>query len=188
MPILSKILNSQSKMKQIILLFLLGFFLGAALHYLFQKSYTELLQQMDASAANWASKESSFLRLFIYTLYEHGKYFLLLWLLSSTKLSVFGMIAFTLYRGFGLGFLFAFFINLHGAKGLMFFFGSMFPHVLLLLPMYLFLFAFIYRGKKEKQGIVLFMLSIVLTMACFMEVYFNVPLMKELYLGTWVGV
>ncbi len=188
MSIPSNMLKSQSKIKQLILLFVLGFFFGAVFYYLFQKSYMDTLQQMDAGAANWASKDTSFIRLFLYSLYEHGKYFILLWLLSVTKLAVPGIVVFTVYRGFGLGFLFSFFMNLHGAKGFMFFFGSLFPHMLLFLPMYIFFFAFIHRGKKEKQNLVFLMLTAALVMACFMEVYFNIPMMKNLYLGSWVGV
>lgn len=178
---ISKIIRSHSKIKELILLFLLGFFLGGIIFFLFQKSYIDILHQMDLGVANWAEKETPFIRLLIYTIYEQGKYFVLLWLLSATYIAVPYMIVFVVYKGFGYGFLFSFFISIHGVKGIMFSLGSLFPQALLLIPMYLFLFQFVYRGKKEKRMLVLFLLSGVLIMACFLEAYFNIPLMRSLY-------
>lgn len=91
------------------------------------------------------------------------------------------MTFFIAYRGLGLGFLYSFFMMEYGMNGLRFALYYLFPHSLLLLPVFLLSFYKIYRRNGNHLLPFIIILYLVLLAACLLEVKFNIPLMNSLY-------
>lgn len=182
MILLKQVLKSRSKIKEMILIFLLGFFVGGILFFSFRSSYEIELVQLETGLSLWALKEEPFLRIFIMVLWDHAQGFLLMWLLSVTKISLWYTRILFSFRGFGYGFCFGFFIASRGFGGMLRFFQSLFPQVFFFVPMYLFLvWYFFCETTKRKQGLAVLISSLLLLLGCFMECRFNIPLMQNIY-------
>ena len=123
----------------------------------------------------------SFLILFGKSLWNHGKYFVLLWILAVSRISEGYQKVFTLYTGVRNGFLMLFFLFAKNLYGLVLYLASLFPHILLLAPLYLFSFSVI-QAKQPPRHQSLFVIGLLLAFgtACFLEVKCNLPLMGML--------
>lgn len=162
--------KSREFLQKILLLFLVGFFFGAVFYYVFQNSFSEITGKI---------KEQSFLRSFLYSLWNHGKYFGLFWLLSGSRVIRIYQPVFILYTGLRNGFLIMFFIFGKGVRGILVYLISLFPHCLLLVPLYLFSFFLVKENRQKKHaGPVAVILLLVFLAACYGESRWNLPLMK----------
>ena len=165
-----------------ILRFLLGFLMGALFYYMFQQSFSGLFQQMEKNMASWETQNHTFLSGLARSIWNHGKYFGLFWVFTRNK-RIYKLyeILFTLYTGFRNGFLLLFFLMERGMRGILLYLASMFPHILLLAPLYLFCF-FWMGGNRKKEGNLPIYLSMiaVLFAACVLEVRCNLPIMEKL--------
>lgn len=169
-------------LQKIALLFLISFFFGAVFYYFFQNSFGELMSQTEDSLAGWSGGEYSFAYEYLQSVWNHGKYFALLWLLSVSRIAVLYQRLFTIYTGIRNGFLVLFFVFSKGARGILFYLASLFPHCLLLLPLYLFSFSWINEGRHQKHRIpVYFMIAITFFAACLLECKCNLPIMEAVF-------
>jgi hypothetical protein len=118
----------------------------------------------------------------VQAIWNHGRFFLLLWFLSFTRINQLYQSLFLLYTGFRNGFLILFFILGKGLYGIVLYLASLFPHSLLLIPLYLFSFAWIKeRGHhREHKPVVVIVLVITFFAACFLEAKYNLALMQNL--------
>lgn len=179
---LKKIWKSHSRIKEIILLFLLGFFFGGILYFLFQQSFRQELLQFETGLSLWGAKDSAFLGDFLYALYGHGKMLLLFWVLTLTPICFLYVKVFLVCHGFRYGFMLSFFVSSGGISGMLKFLQTIFPHGILFAAMYLFLFGKLFHGKiKEKQVTFIVFSAILLLLGCFLESYINIPLMQSVY-------
>ncbi len=170
--------------QRIILLFLIGFFFGALVYYIFQNSFRGLLEQMEQNMVVW-SAEYEMSAGMLQSLWSHGKYFLLLWILSASPIFLLYQSAFTIYTGIRNGFLLMFFIFGKGMRGILLYFASLFPHCLVFLLLYLFCFAWILESKKtdrqpKHKGMVYVAVTLVFFAACLLECRGNLPIMEAL--------
>lgn len=168
--------------KSIVLLFLVGFFLGAAFYYLFQNSFSGLITSFEKQLSSWPGDESSLFCKMVQAVWNHGRFFALFWLLSVTVIHKFYQSVFLLYTGFRNGFLIVFFIFMKGPFGILLYLASLFPHALLLIPLYLFSFAWVKEKGYHRQHkwLVTVLLVITFFAACFLEAKCNYPLMEKL--------
>ena len=168
-------------LQRIILLFFIGFFIGALFYYMFQKSFVDLMEQMTVNMKSWSLKNSLWYE-YIKILWNHGKFFLLLWLLSvNKKVCYWFQSIFTLYTGLRNGFLLLFFIFFKGMGGVALYFASLFPHCLILTPLYLFSFYLINENRQREYKVgVLVVLFFLFLVACFIEMKCNLPMMERL--------
>lgn len=174
-------LGNTEFLQRIILYFLIGFFCGAVFYYSFQNSFGGMQDQLEKNVSTWSVGRNSFLALFGKSLWNHGKYFILLWILSVSKISGGYQKLFTIYTGVRNGFLMLFFLFAKNLYGIVLYLASLFPHVLLLAPLYLFSFSVI-QGKKQPRHKAFFGVAVLLVFgtACFLEVKCNLPLMEIL--------
>jgi len=174
-------LGNTEFLQRIILYFLIGFFCGAVFYFCFQNSFGGLQKQFEQNMSKWSAGDSSFFNLFGKVVWNHGKYFALLWILSVSRISYAYQKLFVIYTGIRNGFLMLFFLYAKNLYGLVIYLASLFPHILLLAPLYLFSF-FVIQGKKQlrhKAGFVILLL-LVFGAACILEVRCNLPLMEAL--------
>lgn len=169
-------------LQRIALLFLIGFFIGALFYYIFQNSFSGLMKQMTQNVTNWSAGQHSTGYELLSCLWNHGKYFALLWLLSvNNRVCRVYQTIFTMYTGLRNGFLLLFFIFGRGVKGILLYLVSLFPHCLLLLPLYLFSYLLINESRKrEHKGIVCVGIVLVFFAACLLEIKCNLPIMGAL--------
>ena len=174
-------LGNTEFLQRVILYFLIGFFCGAVFYYSFQNSFGGMQTQLEKNVSTWSVGKSSFLIHFGKSLWNHGKYFLLLWILSASRISGGYQKVFTIYTGVRNGFLMLFFLFDKNLYGLVLYLASLFPHILLLAPLYLFSFSVI-QEKKQPRHKSLFVIGLLLVFgtACFLEVKCNLPLMEML--------
>lgn len=168
--------------QQIVLFFLIGFFIGAAFYYLFQNSFAGLIRPLEIQLSAWPENNYPFSYKMVQAVWNHGRFFLLFWLLSVTKIHNFYQSAFILYTGFRNGFLALFFILGKGAVGILWYLSSLFPHALVFVPLYLFSFAWVKeRGhKREHRRFVYIILVCSFFAACFLEAKYNLWLMAKI--------
>ena len=174
-------LGNTEFLQRIVLYFLIGFFCGAVFYYSFQNSFGGMQSQLEKNVSAWSPDKSPFYILFGKSLWNHGKYFLLLWLLSVSRIRGGYQKIFTIYTGVRNGFLMLFFLFAKNLYGLVLYLASLFPHILLLAPLYLFSFSVI-QEKKQPRHKSLFVIGLLLVFgtACFLEVKCNLPLMGML--------
>lgn len=166
-------------LQKIALLFLIGFFFGAIFYYFFQNSFGELMNRTEDSLAGWSRGEYSFAYEYLQSVWNHGKYFALLWLLSVSRIAKLYQRLFTIYTGIRNGFLVLFFVFGKGSRGILLYLASLFPHCLVLLPLYLFSFSWINESRHQKHRIpVYFLLTLVFLTACLLECKCNLPIME----------
>lgn len=169
-------------LQKIVLLFLLGFFAGALFYYFFQNSFLGLSEQMELNASQWTEESHGDFYQFIYVLWNHGKYFLMLWILAvNPRVCRWYQNILTVYTGIRHGFLVVFFILSKGVKGILFYAASLFPHTLLLMPVYLFSFLWINESRQREHGkAVISIILLLFVAACLLESYVNLAIMGRL--------
>ena len=169
--------------QKIALFFLIGFFIGAAFFYLFQNSFAGLFHPFEIQLSAWPQNSYSLSYKMVQAVWNHGRFFLLFWLLSVTRIHKLYQSAFILYTGFRNGFLALFFILGKGAAGILWYLASLFPHTLLFIPLYLFSFAWAGEkggyGKRHKK-LVYMLVVFTFFAACFLEARYNLVLMAKL--------
>ncbi len=169
-------------LQKIALLFLIGFFFGSIFYYFFQNSFEELMSQTEDSLSGWSRGEYSFAYEYLQSVWNHGKYFALLWLLSVSRIAKIYQRVFTIYTGIRNGFLVLFFVFGRGWKGILLYLASLFPHCLVLLPLYLFSFSLINEGRRHKHRIPLYILiALLFFFACLLECKCNLPIMEAIF-------
>ncbi len=168
--------------QKIILFFLVGFFVGALFYYFFQNSFLGLSEQMEQNSRLWVLESHKKSYQFFYVLWNHGKYFLLLWILSvNRKVCQWYQNIITVYAGIRHGFLVLFFVLSKGAKGILFYFASLFPQAFLFVPVYLFSFLWINESRQREHGkAVVGILFLLFTAACLLESNVNLVIMSRL--------
>lgn len=171
-------------MKQIALLFLIGFFIGAAFYYLFQNSFSGLIKSFETQLSAWPDNTYPFSYKMVQALWNHGRYFILFWLLSVTRIHNLYQSAFILYTGFRNGFLVLFFLLGKGGVGILWYLLSLFPHALVFIPLYLFSFAWVKEKghRREHKKLVILFLGVAFFAACFLEARYNLTLMAKIAL------
>lgn len=166
-------------LQKIALLFLIGFFFGAVFYYFFQNSFADLMSRMEDGLSGWSRGEYSFRYELLQSVWNHGKYFALLWLLSVSRIAKVYQRVFTLYTGMRNGFLVLFFIYGRGLRGILLYFASLFPHCLILIPLYLFSFSWINGNRQRRHRVPIYILIIFLFFsACLLECKCNLPIME----------
>lgn len=167
--------------QQTALLFLIGFFAGAVFYTLFQNSFADLMEQLEGNMTSWQGREYRFWYEYLQSLWSHGKYFALLWILSvNVRAGRIYQRGFIVYTGIRNGFLLLFFLMGKGGRGVLLYLASLFPQALLLAPLYL--FSFLWQnepGKKEHCGMVYVGVTVLFLAACLLEVKVNLPLMEK---------
>lgn len=168
-------------MQRTILYFLIGFFCGAVFYYMFQNSFSSVKAQLESNIQRWSVAESSVIALLWQSAWSHGKYFVLLWIFSVSRISSGYQKAFTLYTGIRNGFLILFFLYARGAFGIVIYLASLFPHTLIFAPLYLFSFIVIQEKRQVKhKGMFVVVLILAFCAACLLEVKCNFPIMEAL--------
>lgn len=131
--------------------------------------------------AVWGGGKYSFWYEYLQSLWSHGKYFSMLWILSvNHRAERVYQNGFTVYTGLRSGFLLLFFLMGKGGRGILCYLASLFPHGILLAPLYL--FSFLWQtegGRKERRGMVYVGIAAVFLIACLLEVKVNLPLMGK---------
>lgn len=174
-------LGNTDFLQRMVLYFLIGFFCGAVFYYSFQNSFGGIQEQLERNITQWSVDGAPFFALFGKSLWNHGKYFVLLWILSVSRLSGGYQKLFTIYTGIRNGFLLLFFLFSKNLYGLILYLASLFPHLLLLAPLYLFSFSVIQEKRQVRhKGIFALLLLLVFGTACFLEVKCNLPLMGKI--------
>ena len=121
-------------LQKISLCFLIGFLCGAVFYYCFQNSFREILQAtLENNTKTW-TKETAFFPEWFRSLWNHGKYFALIWLLAISPAGPVSQKIFVVYTGIRNGFLFVFFLYAKSAFGIIVYFASLIPQVFLLAP------------------------------------------------------
>ncbi len=167
--------------QNIMILFLVGFFIGAIFYYLFQNSFAELFQSMENSFVQWKTQETVSWWDFLAIMWNHGKYFGLMWILSGSKVSHWFERIFTIYTGLRNGFLMMFFLFSRGFMGIVLYFVSLMPQGVLFAPLYLFSFLYIREKRQVKrQTTIYIVLALTFLTACLFEFKFNCSWMKSL--------
>ncbi len=173
----------RGRIKEVTLLFFLGFFVGGILFYFFSQSFRGILTELDSRVGTAFEETIPFFQCLIYIIFENSKPFVLLWILCKTKLVRFYMVALIVYKGFVYGFLATFFFMERGMRGLLFILAYLFPQTFFLLPAYLLSMAKIYNSRQENPLPAALIFYALLLFGCFMEAKFNLPLMSSLYVG-----
>lgn len=172
-------LGNKEEIQKILLFFLIGFFIGAVLYYIFQNSFVSLKKQLEDNLVLWSQDGESSLSLFGKSLWQHGKYLLLLGVFAIGPLAKVYQKAFTWYTGLRNGFLLMFFLYAKGAVGMLFYIISFIPHGLLLVPLYLYLFSVTNENRQDKHKVSRWICVILIFItACGLEVKVNLPLME----------
>ncbi len=165
--------------RRILLLFLTGFFCGGLFYYIFQNSFSSLLVSFEGSADYWSGQEQDPIYSFVQVLWNHGKYFALLWLLAYSRIKRGYQMGFTLYTGVRNGFLLMFFLFAQGSRGILIYVCSLLPQCLIFVPLYLFCFVWINENREIRYKIPMTAAVLLLFVAaCMMESRWNLPLMR----------
>ena len=176
----SRLLNREF-LQKISLCFLIGFLCGAVFYYCFQNSFREILQAtLENNTKPW-TKETELFTEWYRSLWNHGKYFSLIWLLALSPACPVSQQIFVVYSCIRYGFLLGFFLSAISAFGIIVYFASLIPQVFLLAPLYLFLF---YASTENRQPklvkITIVLMIFTFLTACLIEVKWNLPLMKKI--------
>lgn len=99
----SRLLNREF-LQKISLCFLIGFLCGAVFYYCFQNSFREILQAtLENNTKTW-TKETALFTEWFRSLWNHGKYFALIWLLAISPAGPVSQKIFVVYTGIRNGF------------------------------------------------------------------------------------
>lgn len=184
-------------------LFFLGFLTGCFCTALLKKQlYEPVLTLFQSTVNSLPFLEIRCENVFLYSLFENLKLFLLLTFFSMTNVWKLYYTGFTLYTGFSQGLLFCFCLLLNSTLGILQYFCFLLPHALLLVPVYLYftsrldefhsgLFSpdnndasgGIFTNGKKRQlffaKLPLFLVCILLLIVCaLLEGYLNIPLLR----------
>lgn len=166
--------------QKIILGFLVGFFVGAVLYYLCQKSFITLKSQLENNVLQWENKES-FGEKYLRTLWFHGKYYILFWIMAAGRWKKVYQNFFIAYTGFRNGFFMMFLFFTYGLKGFAIALVSNFPQCILFVPLYWYSMLLANQKRQSKHRIsTALILILVFTAACLIEVKANLPIMAML--------
>lgn len=171
----------KSRRKKAVLFFLAGFFSGGILYYLCQQPAADALAALEENMLLWAEEEREFIQVFLFVLWERGKVLSVLWLAGYTKLYKAYICAFLVYTGIQSGFLLTFFVVTRGARGMLFWLATGFPHLLLLAPLYVYSFYRIFERKRDKAMPAVLFVAVCFVVSCVLEARFNVPLVQWVY-------
>lgn len=173
--------GKSSLLQQIVLLFLVGFFIGAAFYYLFQNSFAEMLGTFQKQLTSWQENKAPLSVKMVHAVWNHGRFYLLFWLLSVTRIRSLYQSAFVLYTGFQNGFLILFFVFARGPAGILLYLTSLLPHALLFVPLYLTSFSFAARkgNHTERRWGAYLLFALTFFAACFLEAKCNLILMES---------
>ncbi len=157
--------------QRIVFFFLIGFFFGGIFYFIFCDYFSGL------SVETYSSGFS--VSLLISSICHHGKYYALLWLLSTSRFAYIYPTVFTVYTGVRNGFLMLYFMCASGFYGLALYFVSLFPHAFLFVPLYIYSFYLIRKEKAPRHRVLIILLLICMYGAgCYMETRVNLPLMS----------
>ena len=120
----SRLLNREF-LQKISLCFLIGFLCGAVFYYCFQNSFREILQATLENNTKTQTKETALFTEWFRSLWNHGKYFALIWLLAISPAGPVSQKIFVVYTGIRNGFLFVFFLYAKSAFGIIVYFASL---------------------------------------------------------------
>ena len=147
------ILRDAVKKHPLNMFFLLSFFLGVLCMNLWREHQVSVmiaLQQFYQWQGNGV--EVALGDLFVFLLQERGLLFALLVFFGAGKYGKMFHGLFVTYLGFGLGLIFASFLLVFGTIGLLLFAASLFPQILLYLPVYLLLLKTSGLWQKQREG------------------------------------
>ena len=166
----------------VVLCFLIGFFAGALFYYFFRQSFENLIVYVQDNIVRYKNSGKSVWLNVVRVLWSHGKYFIFFWIfMVNPTAEKFYQILFILYTGVRNGFLLLFFVMSQGVRGFFLYGASMFPHIFLFLPLYLFCFFWTQKNRHRRNELwVPVLIGIIFLSACFIEVKFNLPLMERL--------
>lgn len=172
--------GKKEELQKIFLLYLIGFFIGAVMYYIFQQSFQELRKQLEDNLMFWSQRGENTMALLGKSIWQHGKYlFLFLVFMIGPLVNLYQNI-FSWYTGVRNGFLLMFFLYARGGMGIVFYVFSLIPHVFLLVPLYLHLFLNKKENRQEKHKLLRWSCVIlVFITACILEVKANLPLMEK---------
>lgn len=174
-------LGNTEYLQKILLVFLIGFFIGAVFYYIFQHSFTDLSKQLEYNITLWTHEGDSSWKLLMSSLWQHGKYLLLFAIFSIGPLKKAYQKIFVWYTGLRSGFLLMFFLCAKGAFGLLLYPLSLIPHGLFLVPLYLYSFSTVNENRQDKGQITKWIIVILVYIAaCVLEVKVNLPMMEAL--------
>lgn len=171
----------KSRRKKAVLLFFAGFFAGGILYFLCQNPAADALNQAQENLLLWTAEKQKFLETLLFVLWERGKVFSILWLAGNTKIYKTYICAFITYVSLQSGFLLTFFIMMRGMKGILYWFVSGMPHLLLLVPLYIYSFFRICEKRRDKSVAAVVFIVIIFVVSCLLEAKVNVPLMQWVY-------
>lgn len=165
-----------------VLRFFVGFLIGALFYYIFQKSFSGLFQDLEKNMSSWEMRGHSFVSGFLRSLWNHGKYFGLFWIMvRNRKIYKTYEILFTIYTGLRNGFLLLFFLMERGMRGILLYLASLFPHILLFAPLYVFCFYWANESRQRERKLSAYLaIAVVFLAACALEVKCNLPLMEKI--------
>lgn len=171
----------KSRRKKAVLFFLAGFFSGGIFYYLCKEPAAESLASMKESMVLWASEQQDFWQALLFFLWERGKVLAVLWLAGYTKIYKVYISAFITYIGVQAGFLLMFFVMLRGARGILCWLASGFPHFLVLVPLYVYSFYWVFERRRQKLMPAFLLVVLCFVGSCVLEARFNVPLLQWMY-------
>jgi len=186
-----------------VFLFALGFFAGCLAGNLLQDSlYAPALSLFQNTISLLPSLDIDQNDVFLYSIKENMKYFLLLLFFSLTNVWRLYYVGYTLYTGFSHGLLFAFCFLVYHAGGVLEYFCFLLPHCLLMAPAFLLAvshFEDLHRNwftpenndkatsflpNAQKRQLIfsklppIFLCAFLLACSALLEGYCNIPLLK----------
>ncbi len=170
----------KSRKKRAILLFLAGFFFGGIIYYMSLSAAGDVFTLVEENLVLWAATEVGFSDTFWYVLWHRGKVMALLWVMAQTKWARGYIRVFIVYVGMQAGFLLLFFLYSQGVQGSLLWVGSGLPHMLLLIPAYIYSFYRIFERKRETSPAAIFLIVILFLLSLVLEAKGNVMLMQWL--------
>ena len=127
--------------KLLFLCLLIGVVLGAVVSNLFRGFFIDQFFLFDDSYINTLkTEELNHFVIFQMALIRHMKEFGLLCLLTTTMFGIPVFMFHVGYKGFSIGFIVSTAVMRYGMKGILFVLGYLFPHYLLLIPLYIILY------------------------------------------------
>ena len=180
--------------KLLFLCLLIGVVLGAVVSNLFRGFFIDQFFLFDDSYINTLkTEELNHFVIFQMALIRHMKEFGLLCLLTTTMFGIPVFMFHVGYKGFSIGFIVSTAVMRYGMKGILFVLGYLFPHYLLLIPLYIILY---FKGYEVNYRLYsksvetrvrfanyipyLFILIALIVVASFFEGYVNTSLLKKL--------
>lgn len=159
----------------------LSFLAGAMFYLFFRQSFRDVYNEIGSSMTKWQQEKGIMAELY-HSLWNHGKFFVILWILSVNRTAVRWYIRLFLgFTGIRNGFLFLFFVMNRGWMGVLCYLASLFPHCILFSLIYLYSFGLIEKKRQQKHKMLLFIILLfAFIAACLLEVYFNLPMMQKL--------